>query len=114
MQWMEIVMIWFFQNRCACVRGIVIALSLLVLAPLPLLAQSQQAAPEPFELRLSEALRIAVDGNPGLAEMRERAQAAAQVPSQAGTLPDPKLNLNALNLPEIGRASCRERVCQYV
>lgn len=51
------------------------------------------------ELTLSDALSIAVDGNPGLAEMRQRAQAAAQVPSQAGTLPDPKLNFNALNLP---------------
>lgn len=51
------------------------------------------------ELSLAEALRTAVDGNPGLAELRERALAAAQVPSQAGTLPDPKLNFNALNLP---------------
>jgi outer membrane protein TolC len=31
--------------------------------------------------------------------MQQRASAAAQVPSQAGTLPDPKLNLNAINLP---------------
>jgi len=50
-------------------------------------------------LTLPEALRIAVDGNPGLIELRERALAAAEVPSQAGTLPDPKLNFNALNLP---------------
>src|SRR3546814_2348645 len=56
-------------------------------------------SPLVVELSLPEALRIAVDGNPGLAEMRERALAAAQVPSQAGTLPDPKLNFNALNLP---------------
>jgi len=69
--------------------------------PVATLAEPALATPELFltALTLPEALRIAVDGNPGLAEMRSRAQAAAQVPSQAGSLPDPKINLNALNLP---------------
>lgn len=63
-------------------------------------AQSPVVTAPPIpELTLPDALRIAVDGNPGLAELRERALTAAEVPSQAGTLPDPKLNFNALNLP---------------
>lgn len=67
------------------------------------LDEAAQAAPDDGlrvpELTLPQALRIAVDSNPGLAEMRARAQAAVEVPSQLGTLPDPKINLNALNLP---------------
>ncbi len=37
--------------------------------------------------------------NPGLAAIRARYQALAEVPEQAGTLPDPILSLGALNLP---------------
>ncbi|XCV37481.1 TolC family protein [Methylococcus sp. ANG] len=42
---------------------------------------------------------MAVRDNPGLADMRARAEALAAVPSQEGTLPDPLLSFNALNLP---------------
>ncbi len=50
-------------------------------------------------LSIEHAVATAVQENPSLAEMRTRAEAAAAVPSQAGSLPDPRLNLNALNLP---------------
>ena len=50
-------------------------------------------------LGLDRAVALAVEGNPGLAEMRARAQAAAAVPPQAGSLPDPMVSFNALNLP---------------
>lgn len=50
-------------------------------------------------LSLEDAVTIAVDGNPGLAEMQARAEAMAAIPSQAGALPDPMVSFNALNLP---------------
>jgi cobalt-zinc-cadmium efflux system outer membrane protein len=61
--------------------------------------------PQPAEdagagvLGLDRAVALALDGNPGLAEIRARAQAAAAVPPQAGSLPDPMVGFNALNLP---------------
>ncbi|MHB9118278.1 MAG: TolC family protein [Burkholderiales bacterium] len=50
-------------------------------------------------LTLNHALAIALAGNPGLAKINARARALAEVPSQAGSLPDPTLSLNALSLP---------------
>ncbi len=50
-------------------------------------------------LTLEHAVEIALAGNPGLAKMTARARAMAEVPAQVGTLPDPVLSLNALNLP---------------
>jgi cobalt-zinc-cadmium efflux system outer membrane protein len=50
-------------------------------------------------LTAKHAVEIALAGNPGLAKMTARARALAEVPAQAGTLPDPMLSLNALNLP---------------
>lgn len=46
-----------------------------------------------------QAVAIALAGNPGLSEMRQRAEALAQVPDQVGALPDPTLSLGALSLP---------------
>jgi len=51
------------------------------------------------ELSLSGAVEVAVADNPSLAAMRARAEAMAAIPSQVGTLPDPSLSFNALNLP---------------
>lgn len=50
-------------------------------------------------LSLQDAVALAVEGNPGLAEMQARAEAMSAIPSQAGALPDPMLTLGALNLP---------------
>ena len=50
-------------------------------------------------LALSTAVEVALSGNPSLATMRSRAEAMAAIPSQVSSLPDPKLSLNALNLP---------------
>ncbi|MFZ5524913.1 MAG: TolC family protein [Pseudomonadota bacterium] len=68
--------------------------SLTVLAGSPD-AGGQDAVP----LTLDRAVEIALEGNPGLAKITARARALAEVPSQVGTLPDPTLSLNALNLP---------------
>jgi outer membrane protein TolC len=65
---------------------------LLLLSP-PLYAEPESP------LSLSAALSIAVQDNPGLAEMQARSEAMAQIPSQVGSLPDPVISFNALNLP---------------
>jgi outer membrane protein, heavy metal efflux system len=48
---------------------------------------------------LEESINLALADNPGLAEIKARAQAFAAIPSQVGTLPDPILSFNVLNLP---------------
>jgi outer membrane protein, heavy metal efflux system len=50
-------------------------------------------------LSLPTAVEVALADNPSLATMASRAEAFAAIPSQVGSLPDPKLSLNALNLP---------------
>ncbi len=50
-------------------------------------------------LPLETAVSLAVQGNPGLAQIQARSEAMAAIPSQVGTLPDPVLSLNALNMP---------------
>ncbi|MDD5460085.1 MAG: TolC family protein [Methylococcales bacterium] len=57
------------------------------------------ASAEPSILTLQAATELAVQGNPGLAQMQARAQAMAAVPSQEGALPDPQISISALNLP---------------
>ena len=60
--------------------------------------ESQQRLPAQL-LFIEDAIATAVDNNPSLAEMQARYEALAEIPSQLGTLPDPILSLNALNLP---------------
>ncbi len=50
-------------------------------------------------LSMQDAVAAVVENNPSLAEMQARYEALAEIPSQLGTLPDPVLSLNALNLP---------------
>jgi cobalt-zinc-cadmium efflux system outer membrane protein len=50
-------------------------------------------------LTLDQAVEHALTGNPGLAEIRARAEAMATMPSQEGALPDPTLRFGALYLP---------------
>lgn len=50
-------------------------------------------------LTVDEAVAMALQYNPGLAQIKARAEALAAIPSQAGALPDPIISFNALNLP---------------
>ncbi|MCF6250166.1 MAG: TolC family protein [Methylococcaceae bacterium] len=50
-------------------------------------------------LTLQSALDIAVRDNPSLAQIQARSEAMAAIPSQVGTLADPVISFNALNLP---------------
>lgn len=45
------------------------------------------------------AVAVAIRSNPGLDELRRRAEAAAAVPTQVGSLPDPRVRLGATNVP---------------
>ncbi|WP_240342388.1 TolC family protein [Methylococcus sp. EFPC2] len=56
------------------------------------------SAVEPV-LSPEKAVALALEGNPGLAQIKARAEAMAAVPSQEGSLPDPTLNFDTLNLP---------------
>jgi cobalt-zinc-cadmium efflux system outer membrane protein len=62
-------------------------------------------AAQAVESHISEALSVdaavikAVRDNPSLAEMQSRFEALSEVPSQVGSLPDPMVNLGAMNFP---------------
>jgi cobalt-zinc-cadmium efflux system outer membrane protein len=45
------------------------------------------------------AVSLAVVNNPGLDDLRRRAEAAAAVPSQVSSLPDPRISIGAGNVP---------------
>jgi len=60
---------------------------------------SSSGRAEESVLSLAEAERIALKVNPGLASMASRARAIAEIPPQVGTLPDPHLAFDAVNLP---------------
>ncbi len=57
------------------------------------------AAADETLLTLDEAVEQALAGNPGIAEMKARAEALAAIPSQKGALPDPNFNFDMLNVP---------------
>lgn len=63
------------------------------------LAETRLTNTDESILTLNQAIELAITGNPGLAEIRARAEAMAAVPSQEGTLPDPTLKFGALYLP---------------
>jgi outer membrane protein TolC len=50
-------------------------------------------------LTLKAAINQALVGNPGLGEIKARANALATLPEQAGALPDPNVNVGLLNVP---------------
>lgn len=50
-------------------------------------------------LTLQSAIDIAVQDNPSLAQIQARSEAMAAIPSQVGTLPDPIIIFNAINIP---------------
>jgi outer membrane protein TolC len=60
---------------------------------------AESATESPKTLLVEDAVTIALADNPGLAAMKARAEALAAIPSQKGSLPDPRLSLNVMNLP---------------
>ncbi|MEQ8692491.1 MAG: TolC family protein, partial [Pseudomonadales bacterium] len=64
---------------------------------LPVLGWAE--APQIAPLLIEEAVAKTIAQNPTLSEVQARYQAMSEIPSQRGTLPDPVLGLNAMNLP---------------
>ncbi len=79
-------------------NNLFLAITLLGLATFNASASDAVTA-EPDRLTLDDAVRTALVNNPRLAQLRFQAEALEAVPSQAGALPDPTLDLNALNFP---------------
>jgi len=73
---------------------------------------SSSGRAEESVLSLAEAERIALKVNPGLASMASRARAIAKIPPQVGTLPDPHLAFDAVNLPADTFSTTQENMTQ--
>ncbi|MBV1931558.1 MAG: TolC family protein [Porticoccaceae bacterium] len=83
-------------------RRLALFIALFVTTPATVLATETSQASEPISGQiLTEKMAIdkAVSTNPNLAQMQARYEALKEIPSQQGTLPDPVLSLNAMNLP---------------
>ncbi len=75
-----------------------------------LLGIAHAEATEP--LTLTQALREVETRNPSLAAIRARYEALKTIPDQAGSLPDPEISFNALNLPVDSFAIPQEAMTQ--
>jgi len=73
---------------------------------------AQTAIADETALTVYQAEQIAVKNNPALAAAGEKAQAMAAIPSQVGSLPDPKVSLNAMNLPVDSFSTTQENMTQ--
>ncbi|MDX8414117.1 MAG: TolC family protein [Mariprofundales bacterium] len=83
-----------------------VALSAAILMPWN--SWSDEIAP----LLLQQAEQLALQHNPELAAAGKRAEAMSTVPSQVGSLPDPKLSFKALNLPVDSFSTTQENMTQ--
>ncbi len=63
-------------------------------------------------LTLPMAERLALKHNPALAAAGKQAEAMAAIPSQAGSLPDPKVSFRAMNLPVDTFSTTQENMTQ--
>jgi len=63
-------------------------------------------------LSLEQAEKLALQNNPALAAAGKQAEAMAAMPSQVGSLPDPKVSFNAMNLPVDSFATTQENMTQ--
>jgi len=63
-------------------------------------------------LTLADAETLALQHNPALAASGKRAEAMAAIPSQAGSLPDPRLSFRAMNLPVDTFSATQENMTQ--
>ncbi|MDQ6982930.1 MAG: TolC family protein, partial [Mariprofundus sp.] len=63
-------------------------------------------------LTLEQAETLAVQHNPALAAAGKQAEAMAAIPSQVGSLPDPKVSFKAINLPVDTFSTTQENMTQ--
>jgi len=85
------------------------------LVPLPIIAIVMTipllSAAEPL-LTLQQAEALAIQQNPALAAVGKQAEAMAAIPSQVGSLPDPKVSFKAINLPIDSFSTTQENMTQ--
>src|SRR3546814_15687850 len=88
------------------------------MAPADFVAASKEFAElEPVATAAREVVRLRgelVSLNEMLADPEMKAMAAEEIAAIEAALPAAEHDLAIKLLPKIGRASCRERVCQYV
>jgi len=65
-----------------------------------------------LKLSLERATETALRENPSLASIQQRYQALLQIPSQAGSLPDPMISVGAMNFPSDGFNRSQEPMTQ--
>lgn len=63
-------------------------------------------------LSLEHATETALQENPSLASIQQRYEALLQIPSQAGSLPDPIISFGAMNFPNDGFSRTQEQTTQ--
>jgi cobalt-zinc-cadmium efflux system outer membrane protein len=80
-----------YIQRCALLASVAVVFCISLYSSGPL-------ADEP-DLSLQQSVEQALSGNPGIAEIKSRAEAMAAIPSQEGALPDPTLSFGMLNVP---------------
>lgn len=71
----------------------------LIVAGAAVLSSAPRAQDKTASLSLDAAISLALANNPSLAEIKARSDAMAAVTPQAGSLPDPTLSVEMLNLP---------------
>ena len=81
---------------CRRSKHFILLIMAMVAAPVSHAEPQQKMA---LALTQDQAVLIALRDNPNLAQIRSRFDALSEVPSQVGTLPDPTINLNAMNFP---------------
>ncbi|RLL51531.1 TolC family protein [Mariprofundus sp. EBB-1] len=82
-------------------------LAMIILIAIP---STATAAASPLILQQAESL--ALQHNPALAAVGKQAEAMAAIPSQVGSLPDPKVSLKAINLPVDSFSTTQENMTQ--
>lgn len=80
-------------------NSILIIIALLSVTQLFAKQLSEKGLAEYSVLTEQNAIALALDNNPNLAQMKARYEAMKNIPSQVGTLPDPMLTLGAINFP---------------
>ena len=87
------------RGRTSLGRAIFRLLMLCLLVNLPIKAHASEGGATESVLTARAAVLVALEDNPGLAAMQHRYEALQKVPSQVGSLPDPMVNVNAMNFP---------------
>jgi outer membrane protein TolC len=94
-------------------QGLKVLASIVVITIAPFLSGSfANAAAAESPLTLQQAEQLAVQHNPALAAVGKQAEAMAAIPSQVGSLPDPKVSFKAINLPVDSFSTTQENMTQ--